>query len=128
LRGWSKPAEAVSPSRRERIPSFTIHNAEATPEIATHLSGARKDKKGRDHNDRGDWRKIELSPFFNSILTFRCYTSSRRRKKDRVKSIKGIGSIDKDWERTYNPRRYVREKNGGSGGSDSTQADNNYRI
>ena len=31
-------------------------------------------------------------------------------------------------ERTYNAGRYVREKNGGSGGPDSTQADDNYRI
>jgi hypothetical protein len=71
---------------------------------------------------------MELSPFFNSILTFRCYTSSSKRKKDRVKRIRGMRSIDKDWERTYNRSRYVREKNGGSRGPDSTQADNNYRV
>jgi hypothetical protein len=38
-------AEAISPSRCEGIPSFTIHNIEAIPGIATHLSGARKDKR-----------------------------------------------------------------------------------
>ena len=36
-------AEAISPSRCEGIPSFTIHNTEALLEIAAHLSGARKD-------------------------------------------------------------------------------------
>jgi len=35
--------EAISPSRCEGIFSFTIHNTEATLEIATHLSSARKD-------------------------------------------------------------------------------------
>jgi hypothetical protein len=30
-------------------------------QIATHLSGARKDKKGRAGNDRGERRKIETS-------------------------------------------------------------------
>ena len=31
-------------------------------------------------------------------------------------------------ERTYNRGRYVREKNGGSGGPDNIQADNNHRM
>jgi hypothetical protein len=48
------------------------HNsAEAISEIATHLSGARNDKKEIAHNDkrrragndREEWRKIELPPF-----------------------------------------------------------------
>jgi len=59
-------AEAISPSRCEGILSFTIHNTEAIPEIATHLSGARKDKKGRAHNDMGSGEKTELGLFLTA--------------------------------------------------------------
>jgi len=38
---------------------------------------------------------------FNGILTFRCYTSSIKRKKDRVKHTEGIRLIDKNWEIRY---------------------------
>jgi hypothetical protein len=44
----------------------------------------------------GGVEKNRVEPFVNSILTFKCYTSSRRRKKDRVKRIQGMRSIDKD--------------------------------
>ena len=36
--------------------------------------------------------------FFNSILTFGCYTSSDQRNKTSVKCRQGIRSIDKGWE------------------------------
>ena len=55
----------------------------------------------------GEWRKIELPPFskncyispnFNGILTFRCYTLNIKEKKDRIERTQGIRLIDKDWE------------------------------
>jgi hypothetical protein len=57
-----------------------------------------------------EWRKKSCPLFkklphplnFNSILIFRCYTSSSKRKKDRVKRTQGIRLIDKDWEIIYN--------------------------
>jgi hypothetical protein len=58
---------------------------------------AQNDRMRRAGSDRREWGKIELSPFFNNILTFECYTSSSRREKDRLTRIQGIGLIDKGW-------------------------------
>jgi hypothetical protein len=46
----------------------------------------------------------------NSILIFRCYTSSSKEKRDKVKRAQGIRLIDKDVEAIYNERRYIWEK------------------
>ena len=51
LRGWLKPDEAISAGRYQ---------------IATHLSDARKDKKGRPRNDGGSGEKTELGPFLTA--------------------------------------------------------------
>jgi hypothetical protein len=66
-------------------------------ETNTNSIYAQNDRMRRDRSDRREWRKIELSPFFNSILTFECYTSSSRREKDRLTRIQAIGPIDKGW-------------------------------
>lgn len=54
LRGWLQQAEAISVEHYQ-MPRFPSHNS-------------------------GKRIKMELSPFFNSILTFTCYTSSGKRK------------------------------------------------
>jgi hypothetical protein len=63
----------------------------------------------------------------NGILTFGCYTPRNKRRRDEVKRIRGMRSIDKDWEETYNrslcvgkERRLVEP--------DSIQTDDSYRI
>jgi hypothetical protein len=95
LPGWLKPAEATLPGLSDchASPAMTpllslqvpIHRDEAIlvcpDEIAAHLSGARKDKRGRAHRNRGRGEKPS-GAFFNSILTFECYTSNGRGNKN----------------------------------------------
>jgi hypothetical protein len=61
--------------------------------------------------ETGGVEKNRVDPIFiNSILIFRCYTSSSKRKRERAKRTQEIRLIDKDGEGIYNERRCGKKK------------------